>query len=257
MPLRTSGRLLCAKRRAGQSPPTLAPTLGGVDQVQGSSNRSVSPPSGLRPDANDVKTVRAGLERSDHRRSDAQNVPLRELDHFVIELGTTGTADHDVGLLLLAVPVTPRHSGAWLVGEAAHAKLWRFPEPRARTATGCEHPPDLRRGGRRNSSSSNRAIRIPRIQYIEYQRPSLRSSLQEAPAASASRDLGAPLARQPTMPATCPERESHRGDRDARSRRQAGGRSVADQEVGADGAGPRIRRALSPAQARDSAGARR
>jgi hypothetical protein len=76
-------------------------------------------------DANDVKAIRAGLKRSDHRRSDAQNVPRRKLDHLVIELGTTGTADHHVRLLLLTVTVTPWHSGAWLIGEAAHAKFRR------------------------------------------------------------------------------------------------------------------------------------
>src|SRR4029453_2936654 len=43
----------------------------------------------------------------------------------VVELGATGAADDDVGLLLHTVPVPPRHPGTRLVGEPAHAQLWR------------------------------------------------------------------------------------------------------------------------------------
>src|SRR5687767_5540558 len=74
-------------------------------------------------DADHVKTLRAGLERAHDRRSDPQHVPDRELDDVAVELGTTGPGNHDVRFLLHAMPVTPRHAGTRLVGEAAHAEL--------------------------------------------------------------------------------------------------------------------------------------
>jgi len=51
--------------------------------------------------ADEVEPVRPGFERADHGRSDAQHVPGRGLDDLVVELGTTGAGDDDVGLLPL------------------------------------------------------------------------------------------------------------------------------------------------------------
>src|SRR5919198_1324893 len=76
-------------------------------------------------DADHVETLRAGLEGANDRRSHPQDVPDRELDDLVIELGTTRPGDHDVDLLLHTMPVTPRHAGTRVVGEAAHAELGR------------------------------------------------------------------------------------------------------------------------------------
>lgn len=73
--------------------------------------------------ADEVEPVRPGFERADHGRSDAQDVPCRELDDLVVEPGTTGAGDDDVGLLLLAMAVSDRHAGTWLVGEPADADL--------------------------------------------------------------------------------------------------------------------------------------
>src|ERR687896_2139130 len=76
-------------------------------------------------DADHLETLRAGLEGANDRRSHAQDVPDRELDDLVVELGTTRPGDHDVDLLLHAMPVTPRHPGTRVVREAAHAELGR------------------------------------------------------------------------------------------------------------------------------------
>ncbi len=54
-------------------------------------------------DADHVKTLWAGFERAQHRRSDSQYIPLGKVDDLLVELGTTGTGDDDIGLLLLAV----------------------------------------------------------------------------------------------------------------------------------------------------------
>lgn len=73
---------------------------------QKSTTRSESPPLGLRPpDADEVETLRAGLEGADDGWSDAQHSPRRELDELVVELGPTGARDDEVGLLLLSMPL--------------------------------------------------------------------------------------------------------------------------------------------------------
>src|SRR5215207_10384021 len=74
-------------------------------------------------DADDIETLRAGLERANHARSDAQHVPGREFDDRVIELRTTRPGHDDVGLLLDPMPVAPGHPRTRLVGEAAHPEL--------------------------------------------------------------------------------------------------------------------------------------
>src|SRR5688572_854479 len=76
-------------------------------------------------DADQLQPVRAGLERAHDGRRDAQHVPRNELDDLVAELGAAGAGDDDVGLLLLAMPVAPRHAGSRRVREAAHPELAR------------------------------------------------------------------------------------------------------------------------------------
>src|SRR5215210_6399368 len=74
-------------------------------------------------DADHVEAVRAGLERADDRRRDAQDVPRGDLDDLAVEAGTARAGDDHVDLLLLAMPVAPRHAGSRLVREPADAQL--------------------------------------------------------------------------------------------------------------------------------------
>src|SRR5919197_5053879 len=60
-------------------------------------------------DADEVEALWAGLERADHRGSDAQRVPRCELDDLLVQLGATGAGDDDVRLFLLAMSVAPGH----------------------------------------------------------------------------------------------------------------------------------------------------
>lgn len=60
------------------------------------------PPQPARPDPRDLAARPPGPRRA--RADSLPDAPRRELDDLVIELGTTGPGDHDVGLLLHPMP---------------------------------------------------------------------------------------------------------------------------------------------------------
>src|SRR3954453_4458940 len=74
-------------------------------------------------DGDDLEAIGTGLESAHDVRSDAHDVPLAQLDRLVVELDPARAADHDVGLLLLAVAVPTGGPAARRVAEVADPKL--------------------------------------------------------------------------------------------------------------------------------------
>ena len=75
---------------------------------QGASERTPSPSSGLGPPtAISVEAVGPGLEGAHDLGRHADDVPLPDVAHLVVEAHAARAGDDDVGLLLLAMAVAP------------------------------------------------------------------------------------------------------------------------------------------------------
>src|SRR5438093_5033617 len=65
----------------------------------------------------------ACFERANSRRADADDVPLPEVMHGVVQSDTARSADDDVRLLLLAVAVRLRRTDVGVVAHEGHAEM--------------------------------------------------------------------------------------------------------------------------------------
>src|SRR5262249_53218266 len=85
-------------------------------------------------DREELEPVGPRFERSQDLGGDAHRVPLAQLAHLAVEQDAPRAAEHDVRLLLLAVPVAPRAAVAGPVAPVADAEVAGFQRRAAEAA---------------------------------------------------------------------------------------------------------------------------